>query len=350
MRTPTSRFTPAPGLRRSFQGLAGFTALAAACLAPWGASAQSTAGNFPERPVRLIVAHTPGGLVDTFARYMAQNLSAKWGQPVVVENKPGANQAIANEHVARSPADGYTLLVGTQTGLVFNAIVRNDLPFDPIRDFAPVSGLFTTPFYLVVNPKVPARDVNELVALAKSHPGKLTFASIGVGSAHQLAAEMFKTLTGTDILHVAYKGSAPAMTELLGGQVDMMFEGGASSLPNVRAGKLRALGSTGKHRSEAMPDVPAIGETVPGYELTVWIGLVAPAGTPQAVLDKLNRDTVEVLERRGTHDKFASLGIEMMPTARTELDQRIRIEVPQWTKVMRDAGIVPQGRNKGDDK
>ncbi|MDX3907801.1 MAG: tripartite tricarboxylate transporter substrate binding protein [Pigmentiphaga sp.] len=327
--------------------LARSCALAVACLVPWSSHAAPAATeSFPERPVRVIVPHTPGGLVDTFTRYLAQNLATKWGRAVVVENRPGANQAIAAELVSKASPDGYTLLVGTQTGLVLNAIVRDDLPFDPVRDFAPITGLFTTPFYLVVHPKVQAHSVEELIALAKSRPGKLTYASIGVGSAHQLAGETFKTLTGTDILHVAYKGSAPAITDLLGGQVDMMFEGGASSLPNVRSGKLRALASTGPHRTADMPDLPTISETVPGFDLTVWIGLVAPAGTPQAVVDKINRDATEILKRPETTRQFSAVGIEVMPTTPTELAQRIHSEIPQWTQVMRAAGIRPQGGDK----
>ena len=282
MRTAIPLRAPLSFRRTSRLRLGSAIAFGMACLTPWaGASAQATAEDFPRRPVTLVVAHTPGGLIDTFARFMAQNLSARWGQAVIVENKPGANQLIATEYAARAPADGYTLLVGTQSSMVFNPIIRQDLPYDAIRDFAPITGLFTTPLYLVVNPgKVTARDVKELVALAKSQPGKLTYASLGLGSSHHLAAELFKSLTGTDILQVAYKGSGPAMTDLIGGQVHMMFEGGASSLPHVRTGKLRALGSTGKNRTEAMPDVPALNESIPGYELSVWMGLVAPAGTP----------------------------------------------------------------------
>jgi tripartite-type tricarboxylate transporter receptor subunit TctC len=325
-------------MKKTFAALMG----AAICAAPWSWASAQSAGNFPDHPVRILVPHTPGGLVDNVTRYVAQNLAQKWGQPVVVENKPGANQAIANELVAKATPDGYTLLVGTQTGLVLNYIAKKNLPFDPVKDFAPITGLFTTPFYLVVNPKVPAKNVKELIELAKSKPGKLTYASIGLGSSHQLAGEMFKTMTGTDILHVAYKGSGPAMTDVLGGQVDMMFEGGGSSLPNVQSGKLRALASSGSHRTEEMPDLPTLSETVPGYDLTVWIGLAAPAGTPKAIIDKINRDTVEILKRPETHKQFVGIGIEMMPTTSDEIATRIRTEIPQWTKVMRAAGIEPQ--------
>jgi tripartite-type tricarboxylate transporter receptor subunit TctC len=319
------------------------TELAAAlalCIAPWqGASAQA---DYPNHAIRIIEPHTPGGLVDTFARYVAQELGKKFGQPVVIDNRPGANQAIAAETAAKAAPDGYTLLVGTQVGLVFNPIAKKNVPFDPVRDFAPITGLFTTPFYLVVNPKVPVKNVAELIAYAKANPGKLTFASLGQGSAQHLAGEIFKTMTKTDMLHVAYKGSAPASADLLGGQVDLMFEGGTSTLPYVRTGKLRALGATGTAHTEEMPDLPTIGETVPSYDLTVWIGLVAPAGTPRPIIDKLNREVTAILRRPETHEKFRNVGVEVMPTTPEALATRIKTEVPEWTKVMRDAGIQPE--------
>ncbi len=319
--------------------------LALCCLTPWlaaTAQAQSAAAEYPTRALKFIVPYTPGGLVDTFARAVAQYLTEKLGQPVVVENRPGANQAIGAEAASKSAPDGYTLFMGTQTGLVFNTIARKKLPYDPVRDFAPISTLFTTPFYLVVNPSVPASSVQELIDLARSRPGKLTFASIGQGSSQHLAAEMFKTRTKVDILHVPYKGSAESAIGLISGQVDMAFEGGASSLPHVRAGKLRALASTGSKRTDTMPNLPTLSETVSNSDISVWFGLVAPAGVPRPIIDRLNREVGDMLRLPATRERFAAFGSEMMPSTPEELGARIRSDLQQWTKIMRDAGIQPE--------
>src|SRR4051812_17062953 len=211
---------------------------------------------YPSRPIRFIVPYTPGGLGDSFARAVAQDLAERVGQPVVIDNRPGASQAIGADATAKAPPDGHTIFMGTQSGLVLNTIARKKLPYDPVRDLAPVSLLFTSPLYLVVHPSVAANSVKELVALANRRPGKLTFASIGNGTSQHLAGELFRKRAQVDIVHVPYKGSSPATTDLLGGQVDMMFEGGVSSLPHVKAGKLRALATTGRKRTEAMPELP----------------------------------------------------------------------------------------------
>src|SRR6476646_1514884 len=233
------------------------------------------------RPIRSIVLHTPGRLGDSFARAVGEDLAKRLGQPVVIDNRPGASQAIGAEATAKAPPDGHTIFMGTQSGLVVNTLARRKLPYDPVRDLTPVSMLFTTPLYLVVHPSVAANSVKELVALARARPGKLTFASIGNGSSQHLAGEMLRTRAQVDIVHVPYKGSSPAITDLLGGQVDMMFEGGVSSLPHVKSGKLRALATTGRKRTEAMPELPTMAESgVAEFDSTVWFGLVAPAGTP----------------------------------------------------------------------
>lgn len=308
-------------------------------LHPAASQAQGTVPPYPNKQIRIIVPFTAGGLIDTFTRTLAQHLSGKWGQAVVVENRPGATQAIGAETAAKAAPDGYTFFVGTQTSLVFNSITVKNLPYDPIKDFDPVSGLFVTPFYLVVNKNVPANSVAELIALAKSKPGKLTFASLGQGSSHHLAAEMLKKSAGIDILHVPYKGSAPASTDLIGGQVDMMFEGGASSLPHVAEGKLRALASSRATRTESMPNLPTVAETLPGYDMSVWIGLVAPKGTPSSIIDKVNKEVGVMLNMPSTHERFKTMDIEMMPTTPEEFGKRIRTERPQWTKAMREAGM-----------
>ena len=298
---------------------------------------------YPSRPIRFIVPYTPGGLGDSFARALGEDLAKRLGQPVVIDNRPGASQAIGAEATAKAPPDGHTMFMGTQSGLVINTIARKQLPYDPVRDLAPVTMLFTTPLYLVVHPSVPAHSVKELIALARAKPGKLTFASIGSGSSQHLAGEMLRTRAKVEIVHVPYKGSSPAMADLLGGQVDMMFEGGVSSLPQVRSGKLRALATTGRQRADAMPELPTMAEAgVADFEFTVWFALVVPAGTPRPIIERLNREVGEVLRARGLKEKFAPAGIDIAPSTPEELGERIRADFPYYGKLMRDAGIQPE--------
>ncbi len=318
---------------------AALAALAAGFVACQPAVAQNAAADFPSKPIKIISPHAPGGLGDTFARYLAQQLASAFGQPVVVENRPGASQTIAADAVAKAQPDGYTLLIATQSAMVFNAVLRKKLPYDPLKDFTPISMLFDTPTYLVVTKSLPMRTVSDLIAAAKANPGKYTYASLGAGSSHHLLAEMFKRKAGIDILHVPYKGSSNASTDLISGQVDMMFEGGASSLPHVRAGKLTALASTGEKRTEIMPDLPTVNETLPGFHANVWFGLSGPAGMPEAVVTKLNREVVRILKQRETHDKFFELGVELLPTTPQEMADRIRTEIPEWRAVVEAAGI-----------
>jgi tripartite-type tricarboxylate transporter receptor subunit TctC len=298
---------------------------------------------YPVRPIRFIVPYTPGGLGDSFARAVGEELAKRMGQPVVIDNRPGASQAIGAEATAKAPPDGHTIFMGTQSGLVINTLARKKLPYDPVRDLAPVTMLFTTPLYLVVHPSVPAHSVKELIALARARPGKLTFASIGNGSSQHLAGEMLRARAKVDILHVPYKGSSPAMADLLGGQLDMMFEGGVSSLPHVRSGKLRALATTGRKRAEAMPELPTMAESgVTDFEFTVWFALIVPAATPRPIIERLNREVGEVLRTRELKDKFAPAGIDIAPSTPEELGERIRADLPYYGKLMREAGIQPE--------
>jgi len=298
---------------------------------------------YPTRPIRFIVPYTPGGLGDSFARAVGDELAKRLGQPVVIDNRPGASQAIGAEATAKAPPDGHTIFMGTQSGLVINTIARKQLPYDPVRDLTPVTMLFTTPLYLVVHPSVPAHSVKELIALARARPGKLTFASIGNGSSQHLAGEMLRARAKVDILHVPYKGSSPAMTDLLGGQVDMMFEGGVSALPHARSGKLRALATTGRKRADAMPELPTMAESgVTDFEFTVWFALIAPAGTPRPIIERLNREVGEVLRTRELKEKFAPAGIDIAPSTPEELGERIRADLPYYGKLMRDAGLQPE--------
>ena len=305
--------------------------------------AQSTSSDYPVRPIRMIVPLSPGGLVDTFGRTVAQHLSERMGQPVVVENRPGASQAIALEAQARSAPDGYTLSMATQSGVVSTTVLRKSLPYDALRELATISLLFESPLYLVVHPTVQAASIAELIKLARAQPGKLTFATIGTGTAPHIGAAVFMKLAGVDFTHVPYKGSSQALTDLLSGQVNMMFEGGVSSLPPARIGKLRALGTTAAKRTVAMPELPTIAEAgVPGYEVNTWFGLMTTTGVPRPIIDRLNREAVEMVKLPATQEKFRAAGIELVSSTPEAFAQRIRTEIPLWTKIMRDIGIQPE--------
>ncbi len=315
--------------------------LALCCASAWFAAtaqAQGTASDYPNRSIRFIVPHTPGGLADTFARALAQHLSERLGRPVVVDNRPGASQAIGAELAARSPPDGHTIFLGTQAGLVLNTITRKQLAYDAVRDFTPISLLFTTTLYLMVNSSVPAQSVQELVALAKSRPGKLSYASIGLGTSSHLAMELFKSTMNIDILHVPYKGNAQATTDLLAGHVDMTF-----GLSALSSGKLRVIAYAGQKRTEAMPNLPTMSESgVPGFNVTSWFSLVAPAGVPRPIIERLNREVGVMLQARATRERAAAEGLELTPSTPEELGERIRSDIPYWTKIVRNTGIQPE--------
>jgi tripartite-type tricarboxylate transporter receptor subunit TctC len=307
------------------------------------AQAQTGVLDYPNRPVRLIVPADPGGIPDVFSRAMAQYLSERLGQPVVVENRPGASQAIGAEVVARSAPNGYTLFLGTRDGMVITPLTRKTLPYDPIRDFAPISMLFTSPLYLVVNAAVPATTVQELVALARSQPGKLTYGSLGVGSLHHLAAETFKSRLNLDILHVPYKGIPSALADLVSGTVNMIFGAGLIYVPYVASGKVRMLATTGLNRTEAMPNVPTMAESgLPGFDVTSWFGLWAPAGVPGPMIQRLNREVGDMLRSKATRERFKDAGIEIRPSSPDELGEHLRSDPPVWAKILRDAGIQPE--------
>ncbi len=307
------------------------------------AQAQSPAADYPNRPIRFIVPYTPGGLGDTFARVLGQGLSERLGQQVVIENLPGASQAIGAEAASKSPADGYTLFMGTQSGLVLNTIARKKLPYDPLKDFTPVSMLFSTPLFLVVHPKVPAQSLAELIALAKARPGYYTVATIGEGTSTNLISMMFEANAKVNILQVPYKGSAPAINDLLAGTVHMMFEGGASALPHVRSGKLRALASSAQKRTErAATGLPTMSETLPGLELEVWFGVVAPAGVPPSIIDRLNLEIKHVQRSARMQEMSAKFGADIFMSTPEEMGSRMSSELTEYAKVMRDAGIEPK--------
>ena len=306
----------------------------------FSAYGQVTASDYPSRPIRLIVPLSPGGLVDTFARSVAQHFSERLGQPVVVENRPGASQAIAAEALARSEPDGYTLLLGTQSGIISTTVLRKNLPYDPLRDFATISLLFESPLYLVVHPSVPARSVAELINLARAQPGKISFASIGVGTAPHIGGALFMKMTGINLLHVPYKGSSQAMADLLSGQVQLMFEGGVSSLPHARTGKLRALATTAARRTEAMPALPTVAEAgVPGYEVVVLYGFLAPGRTPRPIIDKLHAEVVKALQLPDVRQSLFNLGLDPVGSTPEQYAATIRREIEKWAQVIKRAGI-----------
>jgi len=295
------------------------------------------AQTYPVKPIRIISPYTAGGLGDLVPRAIGAGLTEALGQQVLVENRPGASQAIGMQLVAKSPADGYTLVYGSVTSLAINPAVTKDLPYDPIKDFAPLSLCVTTPLFLVVHPSVPAKNVKELVALAKRQPGKLTFASGGNGSSNHLAGELLKLLAGVDLLHVPYKGAGPAMIDVMAGHVDMML--GAAGLAEARAGRVKVLGVTSAKRAAVAPDLPTLAESgVPGYESTIWFGLLAPAGTPRPIVDRLSQEIGKVLGQKAIRERFST--VEMTPTTPEGFAAHIQREIPKWRKVVTEAKIT----------
>lgn len=307
-----------------------------AALAPLAATT-AQAQPYPNKPLRIVSPYSPGGLGDLVPRAIATGLTEALGQQVLVENRPGASQAIGMQVVAKSPADGYTLVYGSVTSLAINPAVTKDLPYDPVKDFAPISLCVTTPLFLVVHPSVPAKNVKDLIALAKRQPGKLSFASGGAGSSNHLAGELLKLLAGLDLLHVPYKGAGPAMVDVMAGHVDMML--GAAGLAEARAGRVKVLGVTSAKRSPQAPELPTLAESgVKGYEATIWFGLLAPAGTPQSVVNRLSQEVGKVLQQKGIRERFNT--VDLTPTTPEGFAEHIRREIPKWRKVVTEAKIT----------
>lgn len=310
-----------------------------AVLAPSTGSA-ADAATFPTKPVRLIVPFTPGGSTDILARAIGQKLSETWRQPVVIENRPGAGGAIGMELAAKSPPDGTTIVMGHIGTLAANPSLYRSLPYDPVRDFAPVTLVAMVPNVLVVGPAVQSRSVAEFVALAKSKPGKLDYGSGGNGSAAHLAMEYFKLKAGVDLQHVPYKGTAPALTDLLGGQIAAILTGLPPVLQHVKSGKLRILGVASRERLPAFPDIPTIAESgVPGFEATQWYGLLVPAATPRDVVAKIQRDAAAALRDPAVNERLASEGAEPVGNTPEQFGAFIRSEIELWGKVIRATGM-----------
>ena len=309
-------------------------ALVQAALIPCAAWAQA----YPSKPIRFIVPITPGGSNDVLARTIAQKLSEAWRQPVVVENKPGAGMNLGADMVAKSPADGYTWLLGANNIFVTNPHVGK-MPFDVFKDFAPVSQVALVPFVLVVNPALPVKNVAELVEYAKKNPTTVYYGSSGNGSPQQLAAEMLNYTAGIKMQHVPYKGAVPAITDLLGGRIQVFIGAVNSLMPFVKEGKLRLIAGAGGQRFAAFPDLPAIAETVPGVALDVWLGVFMPAGVPRDIIAKVNADIAQLLQSPEVKANLGAQGIEPAPSTPEALAQTIRDDYARWGKVIREANI-----------
>ena len=293
---------------------------------------------YPTRPVRVIVGFPPGGGSDIVARLIGQRLSERLGQQFVIENRPGAASNIATEAVVRAQADGHTLLVVTIPNVV-NATLYDKLSYDFIRDIAPVASIDRVPNVMVVNPSVPAKTVSEFIAYASANPGKLDMASAGNGTSQHVSGELFKMMTGTHMQHVPYRGAAPALADLLGGQVQVLFDTVSGSIEHIKAGKLRALAVTTATRSQALPDVPVVADVVPGYEASTFHGIGAPRNTPAEIINKLNNEINAVLAEPGTRAHLAELGATVLPGSPAEFATLIADETDKWAKVVKFAGI-----------
>ena len=319
--------------------LLGACTLAASGLLPAAAMAQPDA-NWPSKPIKWVVPFPPGGAMDVIARTLGEKAGRTLGQPFVIENRPGAGGNIGADAVAKSPADGYTIMI-TSIGMATNKALYPRLSYDPVKDFAPISLLAIVPNVLVVNTaKTTDKSVADVIAHAKRDPGKLTYASAGNGTSIHLAGEVFASMAGLNLLHVPYKGSGPAVTDMLGGQVDLMFDSITSARPHILSGKLRALGVTSAKRSATLPDVPTIAETgVPGYEVSPWFAVFAPAGTPAAIVNKINAALIDAMKQPDTVAKFETIGAEPIGTTPQQLATHLDKELARWGALIKERNI-----------
>lgn len=313
--------------------------LAAAAAFAAAASAAAEAQAYPARPIRVIVGLAPGGGNDTIARLIGQKITGPLGQAVVVENRPGAGGTIAADTVAKSTPDGYILLLGNAAQLSIRPNVQKNPPYDPVRDFQPISLIASAPLLVVVHPSLPVHTVKQLVAFARAHPGALNYASNGVGSTTHFATELFKVLTKTRMEHVPYKGLSPAMVDLLSGQVHLMFSSAVAMLPHVKQGKLRAIAMTGARRSPAIPEIPTVAESgVPDYEAGSWYGLLAPAGTPRAIVERLNREIVAAVQSQDVQRHLLEEAVTPIGGTPAEFSAHISKELARAARVVRESG------------
>jgi tripartite-type tricarboxylate transporter receptor subunit TctC len=325
-------------MRRLFQGLVGI----AACLSIVGAAGAAWADDdYPNRPVRFLVGYPPAGTVDICARLIGQYLSEHLHQQFAIENKPGAGNNLATEIAAHSPPDGYTLFLANPANTI-NATLYKNLSFNFIQDMAPVAGIVRTPNIMEVNPNVPAKTVAEFISYAKANPGKVNMASSGIGTSVHLSGALFMLMTGVELVHVPYRGASPALTDMMGGQVQVMFDNLPSSIGYVRDGRLRALAVTTATRDKSLPDVPSIGETVKGYEASAFFGITAPKGTPRAVIDKLNKTVNEALADPAMQAKLAELGGTLIPGTPEGFGKMIADETAKWAPVVKATGATAE--------
>ncbi len=303
------------------------------------ACSQVLAQAYPTHPVKLIVPYGVGGPADIYGRFLGTKLQEALGQPFVVEDRPGGGSIVGTDVVAKSAPDGYTLLVMSNTHTVNETLIPKK-PFDLIRDFAPITGINSSDLLMVINPSVPAKNLKEFIALAKSKPGVLNYASSGPGTPYHMAGELFKYMAGVDIVHIPHKGSDQARTAVLGGQVQMMFDAITTMAGQAHAGKVRALGTTGKKRSSVMPDVPTIAEAgVPGYEATIWLGLMAPAGTPRPILEKLNTEVNKIINAPDVKEAWGKQGAVPMGMSVDEFGKFVREDIGKWAKLVKATGM-----------
>ena len=342
MRSSRAHSTQARKLLARTSGTRAVRALAAAALMVLtGASQHALAqeASFPNKAVRLIVTYPPGGTVDAVARIIGPKLAARWGQPVVIDNRAGGGGLIGADLLLKSPADGYTLMVDASNHAQ-NPALKKSMPFDTLKEVAPVSLLVKVPNMLVVNPQYEAKTVKDLIALAKAKPGQINYASAGNGSSPHLAGELFTMMTQTSMTHVAYRGGGPAMLDVMGGQVPVFFASLASALPYVKGGKLTPVAVAGQRRSPVLPEVPTIAEAgLPGYEMYEWNALLAPAGTPPALIAKISKDVAAVLADREVNARLIALGAEVIGSTPAELDKFRRSEIDKWSKLAKKANI-----------
>jgi tripartite-type tricarboxylate transporter receptor subunit TctC len=300
----------------------------------------ATAQTYPTRPVRFIIGYPPGGSADLTARLLGQWLSERLGQPFVIESRPGASTNIATEAVVRAPPDGYTLLLVAPANAI-NATLYEKLNFNFIHDIAPVAGIIRFPNVMVVNPLVPAKTVPEFIAYAKANPGRLNMASSGNGSTIHVSGELFKMMTGVNMIHVPYRGGAPALTDMISGQVQVMFDNVPTSIEFIRAGKLRALAVTTATRSEVLPDLPTVADFVPGYEASAWYGVGVPKGTPDDIIDKLNKEINAILAEPKAKARLADLGASLLAGSPADFGKLVADETEKWGKVVKFSGAKP---------
>ena len=300
----------------------------------------ATAQTYPTRPVRFIIGYPPGGSADITARLLGQWLSERLGQPFVIESRPGASTNIATEAVVRAPADGYTLLLVAPANAI-NATLYEKLNFNFIHDIAPVAGIIRFPNVMVVNPSVPAKTVPQFIAYAKANPGRLNMASSGNGSTIHVSGELFKMMTGVNMIHVPYRGGAPALTDMISGQVQVMFDNVPTSIEFIRAGKLRALAVTTATRSEVLPDLPTVADFVPGYEASAWYGVGVPKGTPDDIIDKLNKEINAILAEPKAKARLADLGASPLAGSAADFGKLVADETEKWGKVVKFSGAKP---------